>query len=221
MRVHQINTGMSFCYLVEGPDGAVLVDAGAPGKEELILRHLRALGRDDLRLIYITHAHLDHYGSAAGVRRLTGAPIAVHEDDVDAMARGETHLGSARLWGHLIKALLPFVPKRMRPPPTLADVVVREGDNLVDFGLDATVLHTPGHTRGSTSLFVDRRLLFVGDLVSTRVRPHPQLLYADDWSQLGVSIRRLQELAGDAERVYTGHGRRVMSGAELVRIKTR
>jgi glyoxylase-like metal-dependent hydrolase (beta-lactamase superfamily II) len=106
-------------HLIEGRDGVVLVDAGAPRKEELILRRLREIGRDDLRLIYITHDHLDHYGSAAAVKRSTGAAIAVHEADAEAMALGRTPLGSVRLWGHLVKALLLVAPEHLRPHPQL------------------------------------------------------------------------------------------------------
>ena len=221
-RVHPIDTGMSWCYLIEGKAGMVLVDAGAPGRGELIHKRLRELGRDDLRLIYITHAHLDHYGSADELRRLTGAPIAVHEADVEAMSLGETRLGSVRWWGHLVRLLLPFAPRYLRPPPTAADVVLRDGDTLEDYGIRGEVLHTPGHTVGSTSLFVDDRLLFVGDLVSYTMWPHPQMLYAHDWEQLYSSIRRLQRLAADkAEWVYSGHGRRVLTGSDFSRIKIR
>lgn len=217
-RVHGIYAGMSWSYLIEGDDGIVLVDAGAPRREELILQRLRAIGRDDLRLIFITHAHLDHYGSADALRRLTGAPIAVHEADAESMARGETRLGSARLWGPLIRALLPYAPAHLKPPPTRADVIVREGDTLSGYGVDATVLHTPGHTPGSTSLLVGR-LLFVSDLISSMGWPHAQLLYADDWGQIRSSIRRLQGLAGDVDWVYPGHGKRPLRGADLTRIK--
>jgi len=218
--VHPIDTGMSWCYLVADEGGVVLVDAGAPGKENLILERLRALGRADLRLVYITHAHLDHYGSAFEVRRLTGAPIAVHEADADDMSRGKTRLGSVRLWGHLTKVLLPIAPKRLRPPPTKPDITVREGDSLAEFGVNAEVLHTPGHTKGSTSLIVDRRLLFVGDLVSNTIWPHPQLLYAHSWDQLGESIRRLQSFT-ETEWVYSGHGSPPLSVADFARIRAR
>lgn len=219
VRIHPIYSGMAWCYLVEGDGGVILIDAGAPRKEELIFGRLQEIGRKDLTLIYITHTHLDHYGSAAAVRHATGAAIAVHEADAGAMARGETPLGSVRLWGHVVKALLPIAPKHLRPPATVADVVVHEGDRLDEFGVAAEVFHTPGHTPGSTSLLVDGCHLFVGDLVSNMVWPHPQLLYADDWQELRASIRRLQGLA--PEWVYTGHGKRPMNRGEFARIKAR
>ena len=223
MRIHRIPVRMAQAYLIEGERGLVLVDAGAPHSERRIVAKMRALGRDDLRLIYITHAHLDHYGSAAALRRLTGAPIAVHRADAQAMAGGETPLGSARGRGRLTQALLPLAewplwPNRfLWPEPTPPDLLLEDGDTLHAYGLDAVVLHTPGHTPGSTCLLVKGRLAFVGDLLSTNGRPRVQHLYADDWSLIPRSLARLQ--AQDPAWVFPGHGHRALSGKALLSLR--
>ena len=194
----------------------MLVDAGLPRHEQSVLRRMRALGRDDLRLIFITHAHLDHYGSAAALRRLTGAPIAIHRADGDAMAGGETLLGSVRGRGRLLQALLPLFEPYLRPEPTLADFLLDNGEDLRAYGLDAAVLHMPGHTPGSSCLLVEGRLAFVGDLLSTTGRPHVQRFFADDWSLIPEGLARLQALR--LEWVYVGHGRCPLSGEALQRL---
>ena len=63
-----------------------------------ILNVMSKLDRRDLRLIYFTHAHLDLYGSAAAIRRLTSAAIAVHHAGGQAMAGGETRGGFLQLY---------------------------------------------------------------------------------------------------------------------------
>ncbi len=216
LQVHNVPMGMACAYLIESGAGLVLVDAGSSGHEPGVLRRIRALGRDDLRLIFITHAHLDHYGSAAALRRLTGAPIAIHRADGDAMARGDTCLGSVRGRGRLVRALLPLFKPYLQPEPTLADFLLDDGENLRAYGLDAVVLHTPGHTPGSSCLLVEGRLAFVGDLLSTTGRPHVQRFFADDWSLIPNSLARLQALR--PEWIYTGHGRRPLSGEALQRL---
>lgn len=208
--VHKIRVGVSLCYLIEGDEGVVLVDTGTRGHEHGIIRRLGRLGGKDLRLVFVTHAHLDHYGSAAALRRLTGAPVGIHRADAEAMARGETPLGEVRGWGKVMQGLMPLIGRFTRPEPTPADVLFEDGGRLDAFGIDAEVLHTPGHTPGSSTLVVEGRLAFVGDLVSTRGRPHAQLFYATDWPALDRSLRCLQGL--DLDRVYTGHGGRTMSG---------
>ena len=217
-RVHAVPLGLSQAYLLESDAGVVLVDAGSPHQERVILRHLRALRSADasplkLQLIFITHAHLDHYGSAAALRRLTGAPVAIHRADAEAMARGETRLGSAQGRGKLMSVLLPLVELCLRPEPVKPDLLLEDGDDLADYGLEARVIHTPGHTLGSSCLIVEERLGFVGDLLSNTGRPHLQSLYAEDWSLLRQSYVRLQ--GTELETVYPGHGRRPVSGKAL------
>jgi hydroxyacylglutathione hydrolase len=193
-----------------------LVDTGLPGQEQIILKRICALGQDKLCLIFITHAHIDHYGSAAALRRLTGAPIAIHRADGGAMAQGQTPLGSVRGWGHVGRALLPLAEWYWRPEPTKADVLLEDGDDLHQYGLDAVAFHAPGHTPGSSCLIVEGRLAFVGDLLTISNRPRIQRIYASDWSQLKDSLTRLQVL--ELEWIYAGHGTRPLSGTALRRL---
>jgi glyoxylase-like metal-dependent hydrolase (beta-lactamase superfamily II) len=211
--------GLSTAYLVANAAGIILVDAGCPHYERRILRRTRALENGPLRLIFVTHAHLDHYGSAASLRRLTGAPIAIHRADAGAMAEGKTPIGSVRGSGWLMWTLLRLFEPYVRPEPTLPDLLLDDGDDLRAFGLDATVLHTPGHTPGSSSLVVESRIAFVGDLLSTSVRPRVQRSFADDWSLIPHSLARVQQLR--PEWVYAGHGRRPLSQAVLQRLSCR
>ena len=216
LHVHIIPMGMATAYLIESDSGLVLVDTGLPRYEHRVLRRMRALGLDDLRLIFVTHAHLDHYGSAAALRRLIGAPIAIHRADGDAMARGDTPLGSVRGRGRLMWALLRLLGPYLQPEPTPPDVLLDDGSDLRAYGLDAVVLHTPGHTPGSSCLIVEGRTAFVGDLLSTTGRPHVQRYFADDWSLIPESLDRLQAL--EPEWVYAGHGHHPLSGEVLQRL---
>ena len=209
--------GMSIAYLVESDTGLVLVDAGMPRYEHSVLRRMRALGRDKLRLIFVTHGHLDHYGSAAALRRLTGAPIAVHHADAEAMARGDTPLGFVRGTGWVMWALLGLFEPYLRPEPTPPDLLLEDGDNLRTYGLDASILHTPGHTPGSSCLIVERQIAFVGDLLSTTVYPRVQRTFGHDWSLVAESLARLQ--ARRPAWTYPGHGRRPLSEDSLQHLR--
>ncbi len=213
LQVHTINLRMSNAYVVELPSTLVLVDAGSPGDTQTILSCLNAFRGKTLRLIYITHAHLDHYGAAASIQRVTNAPLAIHAEDAGTMAKGETHLGQVRGRGRLTAALMPIVSRLFPVEPVKSDHVLQDGQDLQDFGLPGHVLHTPGHTPGSTSLIVDGRLAFVGDLFSTFGKPHTQRLYAHNWSEVEKSLERLKAL--DLEWLYPGHGQRPLSGEEF------
>lgn len=214
--IHSFQAGHCVVHLIETEAGVYLVDAGSPGKERKILKQMYLLGREDLRLIFITHAHFDHYGCAAALRRLTGAPIAIHESDSKIMAKGETPLGTVRGRGKIAQVLLPIAEKFLQPEPTQADILFNEGYGFMDVGLEASAVHLPGHTPGSSGLLVEGRMAFVGDLLSTTGRPHVQRYYATDWSQVAESLDRLKAL--DPEWVYTGHGTLPLSGDGLQRL---
>ena len=213
MRVIGLSLGLARAYLLISSQGLVLVDAGSPGVAGRVIRLMRSLGRDDLRLIYITHAHLDHYGSAAALRRLTGAQIAIHHADGQAMSTGATELGVARGRGRIVQWTFPVLEALLKPEPALPDRLVEDGDSLEDFGLEAVVVHTPGHTSGSSCLLVEGRIAFAGDLLSTNGGVHAQRYYAEDWSLIPSSLHRLQTF--EPEWVYPGHGPVPINGQEL------
>jgi len=218
LEIQSLSLGMVQAYLLASARGLILVDAGMPGFENRVLRKIHSLDSGDLRLIYITHAHLDHYGSAAALRRATGAPIAVHHADVNAMAMGQSSLGEPRGRGRIVGAMIPLIERVVSLEPTEVDIVLKDGDTLDDYGIDACVLHTPGHTLGSSSLIVEGKYAFVGDLLSTHRKPHVQRLFAQDWSSIGKSLDRLK--AERPELIYSGHGKRPLTLQELIDLRT-
>lgn len=215
--IQSFQAGQSVAHLIETPSGLILVDAGSPGKEQQIMGEIMRMGKRELGLIFITHAHFDHYGSAAAVRRISGAPIAIHEQDAEFMARGKTPLGFVRGRGKIAQVFLPLAELLYKPEPTKADIVFKEDHHFTDGVPKVTAIHLPGHTPGSSGLIIEDKIVFVGDLLSTRGQPHAQRYYATDWSQISWSLDRLKSLK--PEWVYTGHGRKPLSGQELKKLE--
>src|SRR5450759_708986 len=79
-------------YLVAIDDGLLLVDTGMPGNAKRIVAFIESIGREagDLRHIVLTHCDIDHIGSVARLKELTGAQVAIHELD------GPVHAGQQR-----------------------------------------------------------------------------------------------------------------------------
>jgi len=168
--IHRIeNVRGANSYLVFTDAGAALVDTGMPGNEKRILEYLRGAGIDPKRLEYIilTHPDIDHSGSAAKLKSLTDAKVAIHEADAPRLA-GEKKLKEVKgATGVLFGVMSPF----MRFTPLKPDVLLKDSDRI----LDCRVIHTPGHTEGSISLYREREAIFVGDALRTDSRGMPRL----------------------------------------------
>jgi glyoxylase-like metal-dependent hydrolase (beta-lactamase superfamily II) len=215
IRIHPILCGLAYAYLLETSHGLFLVDSGSPGQQDRIYTKMKQVGRTDLRMIWITHAHYDHYGSAQALRRLTGAKIGVHPADAKSMCLGRTPLGTAHNHGFFFFLLMPLL-NRMNPlPATDPDITLQDGNTLERFGLEASILHTPGHT----CLLINNGAAFSGDLLGNLLGPRLQYLVASDWSQLPGSLKRLQ--AANPKWTYTGHRPKVVSGKTLQKLNSK
>jgi hydroxyacylglutathione hydrolase len=218
MDIYTISIGAFNRYLVHD-QGYILVDSGIPHTEGRVRRTLERLGVDprQVRLILLTHGHIDHAGSARALQTLTGAPIAIHEDDQEWLQEGLVAVpqpwmapgqqGIAALHSIWWRALQPLA-RRMRFPSAHAEIVIgNSGLALEEYGIRGRVLHTPGHTLGSVSLLLESGDAFVGDLgaATGRAGGQPRMPPAgNSWQQMLESWENL--LAAGAKRIYPGHG---------------
>lgn len=206
MKVTSIFTGVANTHIVEIARGVVIVDAGMPHKASFILNTIRKLGYSpqDVRAILLTHGHIDHAGSAVALKKMTGAPVFMHRGDERLTTTPGLKIPPGRTplthFSGKVATQLGFLV----PIETFtADIALADGMKLHDQGIDAQVLHTPGHTAGSVSFLFDDGSLFVGDtlLNSSRVG-FP--LWWEDGPATHKSACKIRAL--EPRRIYTGHG---------------
>jgi hydroxyacylglutathione hydrolase len=170
-RISILPFGMVNCHLIIGEQGCIVVDTGLPGSSAKIGKTLKRHGRSfaDIRLIVITHAHVDHAGSAARLRELSGAPIVAHQDDLCHYTQATPMTFCSTGWfgrvflktGLILQPYTPFVPDIL--------LVADERLALAPFGIAGVVTHTPGHTAGSISIELESKDVMVGDLIASGV----------------------------------------------------
>ncbi len=202
--VHRIpDMGFSNAYLVEiDPNELVLVDTGTPGKEAKVLGYLEKLGRkpSDITHIILTHPDGDHSGSAAELKRLTGAKVAIGELDAPRLS-GEKKLKEVSgLAGPLLSVFGAFMKvERIKP-----DIELKEGAAVGTL----TILDTPGHTDGSISVYKPGEAIFVGDLMRTDGSGKLMLASASmsrDMTQVRRSVEKISKM--EFSMLLPGHGK--------------
>ena len=131
------------CSIIGDPETreALVVD---PGDETARILDTLAKHALTVKAIVSTHAHIDHVGGLRKMQQATGAPVLMHADDMELYR----HLDVQAAWLGM-----------RTPDPASIDKFLREGDTLRWGGFEASVLHTPGHTPGSISLYLSPQQL--------------------------------------------------------------
>jgi hydroxyacylglutathione hydrolase len=175
---------------------AMVID---PGDE--IENVLDVLSRHRLKVkqIVVTHAHIDHVGGAMRLKRMTGAPILLNQQDQALLKMLDTQA-----------AWLGMEP----PEKVMVDQNLKDGDKLQAGNISAAVIHTPGHTQGSICIYVEAHekliagdTLFMGSIGRTDL---PGGSYEDIMRSLH---ERVLALPDDTE-ITPGHGPITYIGVE-------
>lgn len=210
--IRMLPFGMLNAFLLINRGNAVLVDTGLPNSERIVEKALEnnGLGWSNVRMIVLTHGHIDHAGSAARLRELTCAPIIAHERDLALFQGVRPVLRPTGVFGRLFrktgaieKPFPYFAPDEIVSTPTY---------DLRGAGLQARLLYTPGHTPGSISVLFGEGEVIAGDLASSGIFLGGLMLkgrtkqppFEEDPEQVAESLKKLLSL--NCSRFYLGHG---------------
>jgi glyoxylase-like metal-dependent hydrolase (beta-lactamase superfamily II) len=208
-RIEQVLWGRSNTFLVSNGMYRLLVDCGRQSAYKRLCEGLgeASPGNRPLAALILTHCHFDHAGNAAAVRERWGAKIVVHRSEADHLVRGEnpdfrgTMLINRALTGLLADTLL----SRSRYRPAHADILVDDRYDLTNWGFDAYLLHTPGHSPGSISVVVGNEIAIAGDAVYGVLPGSVLPPLAADAKAMVLSWKRLLDTG--CALFLAGHGR--------------
>ena len=175
---------------------AIVIDPGDDVSEII-----KILNRNQLtaKMIIITHAHIDHIGGAEKLRASTGAPVYMHE--ADKMLSDQLALQAAWLGMET-------------PKDPGIDTPAHEGDIIRVGAIEAHILHTPGHTPGSISIYLPlESKLIAGDTLFEGSIGRTDLP-GGDTAQIGRSIKTKLYTLPEDTIVFPGHGGNTTIGKE-------
>lgn len=187
-----ISSGDDCCvYLVDAKTELVLIDSGAGRGTDNILRHVKCAGYEPHMISYViaTHCHIDHIGGLHSLVQLYGPKVIAHQLDRLGIEEVRDDLTAARMYG-------------VDYQPTRVDIAVSGEEDVLKLGdLEFHMLHTPGHTPGSISPYIDigdQRVLFGQDVHGP---------FSSAWgSDIREWRRSIEKLIGlDADVLCEGH----------------
>lgn len=200
--VETISCGSANAYLVRGDGGSILIDTGTAPYRETVLK---ACQGHSVRLILLTHGHVDHCQNAAYLAEALGCPAGIGRKDAPLLAGGEKRRVTGRgLWGRFYAAASNWIIRRESIPPLHPEVLLEEGMSLLPYGVDGRIVALPGHTSGSAGVLLAAGELFVGDAMQSILGPAPAWCYEnrEETERSVAAIRRLRP-----SRIYYGHGK--------------
>ena len=187
VKQYEVGNFAVFCYLIgdeESHEGLFIDPAGDASR---LLAEAKSHGLSKIKYIVNTHSHVDHIMGNMEMAKQTGAEIIIHEEDAMALVQTPSYL-------------LEMFSAKTSPP---ADIVVKDGDVIQVGHVGLKVIHTPGHSAGGMSLYLDGKVftgdtLFVGSVGRTDFP-------GSSWDVLEASIRKkLYVLPGETV-VLPGH----------------
>ncbi len=178
------------CYIIEDEDTkeTMVIDPG--GEPEKIIELLDAL-EAKLKYIYLTHCHGDHIGAVKEIKDKRFGKILIHSDDYNGLNNPSINL----------TGLLATVSISIE-----ADSRVNDGDILHIGNLEFKVIHTPGHTKGGSSLYCEKeKMLFSGDTIFKGMWGRTDLP-TSNFEDIMKSISNKLLVLPDDTIIYPGHG---------------
>ena len=179
------------CYIVEDEDTkeTMVIDPG--GEPSKILEMLNIL-EAKVKYIYLTHCHADHIGAVTEIKNKKGGKILIHRDDADGLNDENINLSECINMGEI----------ELEP-----DSRVDDGDLIHVGNIEFKVIHTPGHTKGGTSLFSEQEgLLFSGDTLFRGTWGRTDLP-TSSFEAIINSITKKLLILPEETIVYPGHGK--------------
>jgi hydroxyacylglutathione hydrolase len=161
----QILSGRSNVFLLTNGIRNILIDTSSKRHWNKLEKRLTGLDIHHIDILILTHTHFDHAANANRIKRKYNALVFLHEKEASYLASGCNIIpaGTNIITRSIITLFANRVFSRLSYDPCQPDVLVGSSLDLKEFGFNAYIIHTPGHTEGSISLIVDNEIAIVGD----------------------------------------------------------
>jgi len=202
-KIIRLSAGSDNCYALCGDNNqTILVDTCRKKDRRKLLEKIKDY---DINLIILTHGHIDHIENVAFFAKHFNAKIAMHKSDYILLQNNLVRkLYAKSFFGKVIKSISAIAAKIIKLEPFEPDIFLEDGQSLLEYGIDATVICLPGHTAGSIGIKSAGKSFIVGDALMNMLFPTGALI-AEDFDELESTVDFLRQC--DCEIFYVGHGK--------------
>lgn len=209
-KIYRVLDGRFNSYLIKEGNNYILIDPGMTYNLRKLKKNLLHLGvnSSSLSALILTHSHFDHSQNAADIKKEYGTKIIIHKSEVDFLKNGINPVlrGTVFFTKLIHKAVFneTTLQKYFYCNPVEPDILVDDNYDLNSLGLDAQIVHTPGHTPGSVCVIIGNEIAITGDTMFGLIPRSAYPLYGEN---AGLILRNWQKLLNTGcSRFLPAHG---------------
>jgi glyoxylase-like metal-dependent hydrolase (beta-lactamase superfamily II) len=194
-KIIQLLSGRSNVFLLTNGGKNILIDTSPKYMWNKLQKRLAALNVNHLDYLILTHTHMDHAENSHRIKGKYNALVIVHKNEASYLTSGNNIIpqGTNFFTRILMNFLAKYLAPRIRYKPCKYDYLVDTKFDLNDFGFNAYIMHTPGHTSGSMSVIIDDEVAIVGDTMFGVFKGSVFPPFANDIKQMINSWGKLLE----------------------------
>lgn len=192
-KIIRVLTGGGYVFLLTNGIKNILIDTSLERSWKKLDKRLQSLKINYIDFVILTHTHYDHGANVFLLKNKYGAKILVHRDEAEFIINGLNKFpnGTNALTRFFIKNMANKFAARFNFPPCNCDILINTKFELNEFGFDAYILPTPGHSIGSISIIIDNEIALTGDALLRVFKWFVLPPFADDVKQMICSWKTL------------------------------
>lgn len=171
----------------------LIVDSNRKKHRRLLVDSFLKYDISKIDFLFLTHSHFDHSENAQFIKNEYNSKVLIHKSEAGFLSSGFTPLPSGTLppTRLLINLIGKRIQHKFKYEPCKPDIVFENQFSLYDLGFNGYILHTPGHSAGSSCLILDNEICIAGDTMFSIFKNTILPPYADDVKQLVSSWGKL------------------------------
>lgn len=191
-------------YVIKGKDGDILIDTGFVGIRKGLKKWLDNF---DIKLIILTHAHVDHIWNVAYLKKLYNCEVAIGKLDIDNIDNSIINSSPSNDVYKVWTKLMNWGMKRFVPDKFDVDMCLVDNQVIDRYGLELNIINLSGHTNGSIGVLYND-YFFVGDALVNRRKSRVEIAYQNQNNdEAKKSILKI--LNKKPKIVFIGHDREI------------